>query len=138
MESSKAPSLLTMSGPSVKDESAPGGALPALGSQPIMDMSDRKASLKEFITIIPQRTFLPIVDEEGSTSAEDIAAKAALEEKDLENDSSGAVYKPVSEASYKGKRDPFANEGGGGIKYKTMAWWYVKFIYTLNSISRTL
>jgi hypothetical protein len=89
----------------------------------MLNMSDHKDSVQESTTIIPHRTLLPIVDEEDSINAHDNPAETVLEEKEAENSPSGTVYKPVSEASYKGKLDPFANEGGGGMKYKTLAWW---------------
>ena len=97
--------------------------MPAFGSQPMLNMSDHKDSVQESTAIITHRTLLPIVDEEDSTNAHDNPAEAVLVEKEAENSPSSTICEPVSGASYKGKRDPFANEGGGGMKYKTLAWW---------------
>lgn len=53
-------------------------------STPILHGFDHKASLKESIGLMSEWTFLPIVYEEGSTTAQDNPAEAALEEKDAE------------------------------------------------------
>lgn len=88
-------------------------------------MSEYGISRAESVTFVPQRAVLPIVDEEDSTTVEDKGVTANAEEKGPKNGSSDTGCKAGSEASYKGKRDPFANDGGGGMEYKTMAWWYV-------------
>jgi hypothetical protein len=136
MESSKMPSPLTMNDLRVQHKSVRSGALPASDRQSIPNISNEKCSRIDPAAVTPQRTFLPIVDEENSTTTEDKPAEATHEKNDTDNGSSDTGLKSGLEASYKGKRDPFANEGGGGMKYKTMAWWYVIIIQAQRLISR--
>jgi hypothetical protein len=133
MATSKILSPLTLKDPRVQHESVSSSALPTSDRQPVLDMSQYKSSRLESAAVIPQRTYLPIVNEEDAITREDKPIEPALEKTDMENGSSEPSFKLGSAASYKGKRDPFANEGGAGMKYKTMAWWYVMIIRSLKS-----
>jgi hypothetical protein len=58
------------------------------------------------------------VNEEDTITTEKKPIEAGLNKKDMENGSSEPSVRPSSAASYKGKRDPFTNEGGGDVNIR--------------------
>jgi hypothetical protein len=137
MAVSNIPSPLTLNDPRVHHEPIPAGDQPASGRRHTTgiseyELTDLNSPPTESAAVLPQLSVLPSVDEEDTMTAEDKLPEAASENREPESGSSNSGPKLGSIAGYKGKRDPFANEGGGGMEYKTMAWWYVMTIQALK------
>ena len=118
------PSPLAMNPPRAHRESRPSHAQSISGQKTTPEKSENKTSRIESAAVLPQQKLLSVVDEEDTMITEDKLTEAPLGR----SGSSVFEQKQSSVASYHGKRDPFANEDGRGIQYKTMAWWYVRLL----------
>lgn len=118
------PSPLAMNPPRVHRESVPSHAQLISGQKTTPKKPGNKTSRIEYAAVLPQQQLLSVVDEEDTVIAEDKLTEAPLRR----SGSSVFEQKQSSVAGYHGKRDPFANEDGMGIQYRTMAWWYVRLL----------
>ena len=127
------PSPLSMNPPRVHRESAPSYAQSISSQKTTPGKSGNETSRIGSAAVLPQQKLLSVVDEEDTMITDDKLTEATLEK------SSSSVFeqKQSSAASYHGKRDPFANEDGRGIQYKTMAWWYVRLLEDFCAVWNT-
>ena len=99
------------------DKPPPSNVQSSSDREPTPDLSGSKILLTESDAGIPRRAFLSIIDEGDAIPADDKLNVAALE-KEKGSGSSASEHKQGSVVSYHGKRDPFANEGSGGINIR--------------------
>lgn len=112
--------------PEMQQTSVQSHARPTSGQEPTPDFSRKTRSRMASAGVSAHSTSLSTVEEKDTTTSEDPLIKDSLEKADAELALPAAQQDQGPVTNSHGKRDPFANEDGNGIQYKTMAWWYVK------------